>query len=58
MRGIRLLDAYVVATLGTWKDNAKGASDLTASICADCGFTEFYATNPTAVWEEWRKQNA
>jgi len=35
---------------------AKSASTFTANICADCGFTEFYAKKPTAVWEGWSKQ--
>lgn len=35
---------------------AKSASTFTANMCADCGFTEFYAKKPTAVWEGWSKQ--
>lgn len=34
-----------------------GVSKFQVSICADCGFSELYATDPGAVWVEWRKKN-
>lgn len=33
----------------------KGHSDILANLCADCGYTELYASNPKAVWQEWQK---
>ena len=41
----------------TWSAMAKGVTQMQASVCADCGYTEFYAVNPQAVWEEWSKHN-
>jgi predicted nucleic-acid-binding Zn-ribbon protein len=61
MRGLALsasANISVTVTGGTWLAGAAGTTYFTASICGDCGFTEFYATNPKAVWEEWRKRNA
>lgn len=34
----------------------KGHSDVSANVCADCGFTEFYTTDPESVWREWMKK--
>lgn len=41
----------------TWKDYAKGVSELKASACADCWYVELYAVTPSVMWEEWSKQN-
>ncbi len=32
-------------------------TELTARMCADCGYTEFHAKNSQAIWEDWSKQN-
>lgn len=51
-------DAMICVTRPTWREAAKGLTKLRASACADCGYFEFYAMDPKALWDEWRKQNA
>ena len=48
----------VYVTPPTWLEAAKGMSGVRASVCGDCGYTEFYAVNPKVVLDEWRRQNA
>ena len=38
-----------------WLTPPAGISDVRAHVCADCGFTEFYAFAPLVVWEAWEK---
>jgi hypothetical protein len=30
---------------------------MVASPCADCNYTEFYAEDANALWEQWSKNN-
>ena len=43
-----------------WLGGGSGqtTSDLRASVCADCGYTELQAVSPNKLWWEWNKQNA
>jgi predicted nucleic-acid-binding Zn-ribbon protein len=45
------------ATPATWIKEARGVTSFTANMCADCGFTEMYATHPLKVWDEWHVKN-
>lgn len=42
----------------SWLGLPIAKSDITASICGDCGYTELYAVNHAEMLEEWRKRNA
>jgi predicted nucleic-acid-binding Zn-ribbon protein len=60
MTGIEFQDAFplkLFATPPTWTKEARGVTGFTVNMCADCGFSEMYATNPLAVWEEWCAKN-
>ena len=35
----------------------RGCTTFTASMCGDCGYSEFYAKNYEKVFKEWRKHN-
>lgn len=47
----------VCVTPETWLEGRKGVSDLRVSVCADCGYVEWHAVTPEAVWDEWRKHH-
>ncbi len=46
----------IAAKPGGW-GKAKAVTEVKASLCADCGYVEFYATRPLPVWDEWSNQN-
>jgi predicted nucleic-acid-binding Zn-ribbon protein len=48
-------EPYVCVKI-TWSTNV-GVTQFLAQMCADCGYTEFYAKDPETVWEEWAKEN-
>lgn len=31
-------------------------SDITAEVCADCGYVAFYAADPQTLWEAYQNQ--
>ncbi len=63
MTGLRS-DTFVYAVSATENRDffgsgaTKGNSDLLANVCAECGYTELFAANPGAVWQEWQKRKA
>lgn len=59
MTGLPLVhpsDISVAVVLPGLLTPAKGFSPVRAHVCADCGFTEFYAVAPLTVWEAWRRE--
>jgi len=60
MTGLPLLRPSTVTihvTAAGWIEGAKGVSEVSASVCGECGFTEFYADKPKTIWEEWKKHH-
>jgi hypothetical protein len=57
MTRLPLLDSPMihVKPVTGWLTAPAGLSGIRAHICADCGFTEFYAVSPLVVWEAWEK---
>ncbi len=60
MTGLRS-DSFVYVVSATenrdfFGSGVKGHSDILANLCAECGYTELYAANPRAVWQEWQKR--
>ena len=43
---------------GLFGGGSRAGSDLSASVCADCGYTEFHAASPEKLWQEWHQHNA
>jgi hypothetical protein len=39
-----------------WIGIAKNVGYLQACVCGSCGYTEFYAEKPAAVWEAWQNR--
>ncbi|MES2459758.1 MAG: hypothetical protein V4671_04185 [Armatimonadota bacterium] len=49
---------YVCVIRGALRLPSRGVTAFTTSICGDCGYSEFHATDYKAVFEEWRKYNS
>ncbi|MBC8141349.1 MAG: hypothetical protein H7Y38_07890 [Armatimonadetes bacterium] len=47
-----------VMTGSNWIGMATASSELTATVCGECGYTEIYATEPQTLYKEWRRENA
>jgi len=61
MTGLRS-DSFVYVVSATenrdfFGGGVKGHSNILANLCAQCGYTELYASSPGDVWQEWQKRN-
>lgn len=48
----------VVAVPGAFLRLPHGISAIRATVCGDCGHTDFHATDYAQMWDAWREHNA
>lgn len=48
---------YVTAVPGALFRLSRGVSKLRATVCGNCGYTEFHAVEYPKMWDEWREEN-
>lgn len=47
----------VVAVPGAFLRMARGVGYVRASVCGNCGYTEFHTLEHEKMWEAWREEN-